>query len=45
LVITITSLLGIFVYIILWISVPIAVNTAQRLEVRSQEVIVKNIDI
>lgn len=35
---------GIFAYLILWIAVPEAVNTAQRLEMRGQNVSVKNIE-
>jgi phage shock protein PspC (stress-responsive transcriptional regulator) len=35
---------GILVYLILWIAVPKAVNTAQRLEMRGQEVSIKNIE-
>ena len=40
----VTSGLGVLVYLILWIAVPKAVNTAQRLEMRGQEVSVKNIE-
>lgn len=35
---------GAFAYLILWIAVPKAVNTAQRLEMRGQNVSVKNIE-
>ncbi|MBK5194325.1 MAG: PspC domain-containing protein [Flavobacteriaceae bacterium] len=35
---------GVLAYLILWIAVPKAVNTAQRLEMRGQEVSVKNIE-
>ena len=35
---------GIFAYLILWIAVPKATNTAQRLEMRGQKVSVKNIE-
>jgi phage shock protein PspC (stress-responsive transcriptional regulator) len=40
----ITSGVGLFVYLILWIVVPKAVNAAQRLEMRGEEVTVKNIE-
>ncbi len=40
----ITSGAGVLAYLILWIAVPKAVNTAQRLEMRGQEVTVKNIE-
>jgi phage shock protein PspC (stress-responsive transcriptional regulator) len=40
----ITTGAGVFAYIILWIAVPKAVNTAQRLEMRGQSVSVKNIE-
>jgi phage shock protein PspC (stress-responsive transcriptional regulator) len=40
----ITSGLALFVYLILWIVVPKAVNAAQRLEMRGEEVTVKNIE-
>lgn len=40
----ITTGAGVFAYIILWIAVPKAVNTAQRLEMRGQNVSVKNIE-
>jgi phage shock protein PspC (stress-responsive transcriptional regulator) len=40
----ITSGAGVLVYIILWIAVPKAVTTAQRLEMRGQEVSIKNIE-
>ncbi len=36
--------IAIFVYIILWIVVPKAINAAQRLEMRGEEVTVKNIE-
>lgn len=35
--------IGLIAYIILWIAVPMATNTAQRLEMRGQEVTVSNI--
>lgn len=35
---------AILAYVILWIAVPKAVNTSQRLEMRGQEVTVKNIE-
>ena len=35
---------GLIAYIVLWIAVPKAVNTAQRLEMRGQEATVKNIE-
>jgi phage shock protein PspC (stress-responsive transcriptional regulator) len=35
---------GVFAYLILWIAVPKATNTAQRLEMRGQKVSVKNIE-
>lgn len=34
---------GLIAYIILWIAVPMAINTAQRLEMKGQEVTVSNI--
>lgn len=40
----ITSGVGVLAYLILWIAVPKATNTAQRLEMRGQEVSVKNIE-
>lgn len=40
----ITTGAGILAYLILWIAVPKAVNTAQRLEMRGQKVSVKNIE-
>jgi phage shock protein PspC (stress-responsive transcriptional regulator) len=40
----ITTGVGVLAYIILWIAVPQAINTAQRLEMRGQEVTVKNIE-
>jgi phage shock protein PspC (stress-responsive transcriptional regulator) len=40
----ITSGAGVLVYVILWIAVPKAVTTAQRLEMRGQEVSIKNIE-
>ena len=40
----ITTGVGVLAYLILWIAVPKAVNTAQRLEMRGQEVSVKNIE-
>lgn len=40
----ISSGAGVLAYLILWIAVPKAVNTAQRLEMRGQEVTVKNIE-
>lgn len=40
----ITSGAGLLAYLILWIAVPKAVNTTQRLEMRGQEVTVKNIE-
>lgn len=42
--ILITSGTGLLVYLILWIAVPKAVNTAQRLEMRGKAVTVKNIE-
>lgn len=39
-----TSGAGLLAYIILWIAVPKAKNTAQRLEMRGQEATVKNIE-
>ncbi|WP_167615343.1 PspC domain-containing protein [Maribellus sediminis] len=39
-----TSGAGLLVYIILWIIVPKAVSTAQRLEMKGEEVTVKNIE-
>ncbi len=36
--------IGFLAYIILWIAVPKAVNTAQRLEMRGQEVTISNIE-
>lgn len=39
-----TSGAGLLAYLILWIAVPKAVNTAQRLEMRGQEATVKNIE-
>jgi hypothetical protein len=42
--ILISSGTGVLVYLILWIAVPKAVNTAQRLEMRGEEVTVKNIE-
>jgi phage shock protein PspC (stress-responsive transcriptional regulator) len=39
-----TSGFAFLVYIIMWIAVPKAVNTAQRLEMRGEEVTVKNIE-
>lgn len=41
---TIFSGVGILVYLILWIAVPKAKNTAQRLEMRGKKVSVKNIE-
>ena len=40
----ITTGAGVLAYLILWIAVPAAVNTAQRLEMRGQQVSVKNIE-
>lgn len=40
----ITTGVGILAYLILWFAVPKAVNTAQRLEMRGQEVSIKNIE-
>ena len=40
----VTSGVGIFAYLILWIAVPKAKNTAQRLEMRGENVSVKNIE-
>ena len=40
----ITTGVGVFAYLILWIAVPKAINTAQRLEMRGEEVSVKNIE-
>ena len=40
----ITTGVGVLAYLILWIAVPKAVNTAQRLEMRGQEVSIKNIE-
>lgn len=40
----ITSGAGFLAYIILWVAVPKAINTAQRLEMRGQEATVKNIE-
>jgi len=40
----ITSGVALFAYLILWIIVPKAVNAAQRLEMRGEEVTVKNIE-
>lgn len=40
----VTSGAGVFAYIILWIAVPKAINTSQRLEMQGQEVTVKNIE-
>ena len=40
----ITTGAGVLAYIILWIAVPKAVNTAQRLEMRGKKVSVKNIE-
>ncbi|SHF60415.1 phage shock protein C (PspC) family protein [Mariniphaga anaerophila] len=40
----ITSGAGLLAYLILWIAVPKAVTTAQRLEMRGQEATVKNIE-
>ncbi len=40
----ITTGAGVLAYLILWIAVPKAVNTAQRLEMRGQNVSVKNIE-
>jgi len=40
----ITTGVGVLAYLILWIAVPKAVNTAQRLEMRGEEVSVKNIE-
>lgn len=42
--ILVTSGAGLLVYLILWIAVPKAVNTAQRLEMKGQDVTVKNIE-
>ena len=42
--ILVTSGAGLLAYLILWIAVPKAVNTAQRLEMRGKEVTVKNIE-
>ena len=42
--ILITSGTGLLVYLILWIAVPKATNTAQRLEMRGEAVTVKNIE-
>jgi len=39
-----TTGVGVLAYLILWIAVPKAANTAQRLEMRGQEVSVKNIE-
>lgn len=35
---------GIFVYLILWVAVPKAVTTTQRLEMKGEEVTIKNIE-
>ncbi|MBT3384318.1 MAG: PspC domain-containing protein [Prolixibacteraceae bacterium] len=43
-IILITSGAGLLAYLILWIAVPKAINTTQRLEMRGQEVSVKNIE-
>lgn len=40
----VTSGVGIFAYLILWIAVPKAKNTSQRLEMRGENVSVKNIE-
>ena len=40
----ITSGAALLAYLILWIAVPKAINTAQRLEMRGQEATVKNIE-
>lgn len=40
----VTSGAVVLAYLILWIAVPKAVNTTQRLEMRGQEVTVKNIE-
>jgi phage shock protein PspC (stress-responsive transcriptional regulator) len=42
--ILVTSGAGLLAYLILWIAVPKAVNTAQRLEMNGQDVTVKNIE-
>jgi len=44
LLILVTSGTGLLVYFILWIAVPNATNTAQRLEMRGEAVTVKNIE-
>lgn len=44
LLILVTSGAGLLAYLILWIAVPKAVNTAQRLEMNGQDVTVKNIE-
>jgi len=41
---TLITGVGVLAYLILWIAVPKAVNTAQRLEMRGQEASVKNIE-
>lgn len=40
----VTTGIGLFAYFILWIAVPKAVTTAQRLEMRGEDVSVKNIE-
>ena len=40
----ITGGAGVLAYLVLWIAVPKAVNTAQRLEMRGEEVSIKNIE-
>jgi phage shock protein PspC (stress-responsive transcriptional regulator) len=42
--ILVTSGAGLLAYIILWIAVPKAINTSQRLEMNGQDVTVKNIE-
>lgn len=44
LLVLITSGAGVLAYIILWIVVPKAVSTAQRLEMKGEEVTIKNIE-
>lgn len=44
LLILVTSGAGLMAYLILWIALPKAINTAQRLEMRGKEVSVKNIE-
>ena len=43
-ILTLITGVGVLVYLILWIIIPKAVNTAQRLEMRGQDASVKNIE-